>query len=65
MVKVKTFACPLRIFQAREELENLDNAVNQFIEENNISSVVSVSDACTTDNSGAAIGVIRVLAYQE
>ena len=24
MIKVKTFACPLKIFHAREELEGLD-----------------------------------------
>ena len=34
MIKVKTFASPLKIFQARKELEELDAMVNQFIEEN-------------------------------
>ena len=52
MLKVKTFASPLKIFQARKELEELDNTVNKFIEENNVQRVVSVSDACTTDDSG-------------
>ena len=63
MVKVKTFASPLKIFQARKELEGLDDMVNKFIEENNVQKVVSVSDACTTADSGT-IGVIRVLAYE-
>lgn len=64
MIKVKSFTTPLKIFQAREELEGLDNMVNQFIEDNNITRVISVSDSCTTDDTGAAIGIIRVLTYE-
>jgi hypothetical protein len=64
MIKVKTFTCPLKIFQAREELDSLDRMVNQFIEENSVSKILSVSDAATTDNSGASIGLIRVVAYE-
>jgi hypothetical protein len=62
-MKVKTFAVPLKIFKARKELEELDNMVNKFIAENNVQRIVSVSDACTTDDSGASIGLIRVVAY--
>ena len=64
MIQVKTFTCPLRIFHAREELENLDKAVNQFVEENKVEQIFSVSDAPTTDNSGPTIGLIRVVAYK-
>ena len=64
MVKVKTFASALKIFQTKKELEELDTAVNKFIEENEVQKVISVSDACTTDNTGATIGMIRVLAYE-
>jgi hypothetical protein len=63
MVKVKTFASPLKIFQTKKELEDLDTMVNRFIEENKVQKVISVSDACTEDESGS-IGVIRVLAYE-
>jgi hypothetical protein len=63
-MKVKTFASPLKIFQARKELEELDSMVNKFIEENNVQRIVSVSDACTTDDTGASIGLIRVVAYE-
>ena len=63
-MKVKTFASPLKIFQARKELEELDAMVNKFIEENNVQRIVSVSDACTTDDTGASIGLIRVVAYE-
>ena len=64
MIKVKTFASPLKIFHAKEELNSLDNMVNQFIEENNVSRIVSVSDAATTDDTGATIGLIRVVTYE-
>ena len=64
MIKVKTFASPLQIFQARKELEGLDEMVNRFIAENKINKVLSVSDACTTDTKGATIGVIRVVTYE-
>ena len=63
MVKVKTFASPLKIFHARKELEELDAMVNRFIEENKLQKVISVSDTCTQDESGS-IGVIRVVAYE-
>jgi len=63
MVKVKTFASPLKIFQAKKELENLDTTVNRFIKENNVQKIISVSDTCTNDSSGT-IGLIRVVAYE-
>jgi len=63
MVKIKTFASTLKIFHARKELEGLDDMVNKFIAENKVQTVISVSDACTEDDSGT-IGVIRVLAYE-
>lgn len=64
MVKVKTFATELRIFHTMEELDDLDEQVNKFIKDNNINKIVSVSDTCTTDDKGATIGLIRVLAYE-
>ena len=63
MMKVKTFASPLKIFQTRKKLEDLDAMVNKFIEENRVQKIFSVSDACTSDDSGT-IGVIRLLAYE-
>ena len=63
MMKVKTFTSPLKVFHVKEELEQLDHTVNQFIEHNNITTVVSVSDTTTTDDTGASIGIIRVLTY--
>jgi hypothetical protein len=65
MTKVKTFTTPLKTLRVMNELRDLDNMVNQFIEENNVTKVVSVSDAATTDDNGATIGLIRVLAYEQ
>jgi hypothetical protein len=65
MIKVKTFASPLKVFHVKEQLENLDTTINQFIAENNIGKIISVSDTCTTDDTGASIGIIRVVSYQE
>jgi hypothetical protein len=65
MIKVKTFASPLKIFQARKEIEALDEMVNRFIAENKVSKVFSVSDTCTADDTGATIGLIRVISYKQ
>ena len=65
MVRVKTFTSQLKILAAMKELNDLDKQVNQFIKENKIEKVVSVSDTCTTDETGATMGIIRVLAYRE
>ena len=64
MIKVKTFTSPLKIFHAKKELDEFDSRVNRFIEENSVNIIISVSDACTTDDNGATIGIIRVIAYE-
>lgn len=64
MVKVKTFTTPLKIYHAHEELEALDEQVNVFLEEKDVKKVVSVSDSSITDDTGTAIGLIRVVAYK-
>jgi len=38
--------------------------VNDFIEENKIQQVVSVSDSSTANADGSTMGLIRVLAYE-
>lgn len=63
MVKVKTFTNELKIFHVMNELRELDDQVNKFIEGNGVQSVVSVSDTCT-EGEGGTIGIIRVLAYE-
>ena len=63
-IKVKTFTTEVKIFQTMKELETLDEMVNRFIMDHKVKKVVSVSDTATTDNSGATIGLVRVLAYE-
>ena len=65
MTKIKTFTNELKPFHTMRELETLDDQVNSFLEENKIARIVSVSDACTSDDSGATIGIIRVIAYEQ
>lgn len=57
-------ALPVKIFQVRGKLMELDEAVNTFLEQENIQAVVSVGDTQVTDDTGATIGLIRVVAYR-
>ena len=62
--KVKTFTNELKVFHAMKELAALDEQVNRFIAADKVKKVISVSDATTADNTGATIGLIRVLVYE-
>ena len=64
MISVKTFSSELKPFYTMRELVDLDEQVNRFLAAEGVKKVLSVSDACTTDDSGATIGIIRVLAYE-
>lgn len=64
MIKVKTFTTELKIFHVARELEHLDAEVNDFLAQNKVTKVLSVSDATTSGSDGATIGLIRVLAYE-
>ncbi len=64
MAKVKTFSSQLKIFHVHEELEALDKAVNDFIEQNNIGKIISVSDSSTVNADGRTMGLIHVVAYE-
>ena len=47
-----------------KELAVLDEQVNQFLATNKVKRRVSAGDVTTPDNSGATIGIIRVLVYE-
>ncbi|MDP2718909.1 MAG: hypothetical protein Q8P44_03640 [Dehalococcoidia bacterium] len=64
MIKVKTFSTPIKALQTARELTQLDEEVNRFIAGNKVTKVVSVSDTTTTDENGATIGLLRVVAYE-
>jgi len=63
-IRVKTFTTELRIFKTIKEIKALDEEVNRFLEKNKVKNVISISDTTTTDNTGATIGLIRVLTYE-
>jgi len=65
MIKVKSFTSQLKIFHTKNELDELDKEVSDFIASKGIRKVISLSDASTTGDRGETIGVIRVLAYEE
>jgi hypothetical protein len=64
MAKVKIFSSQLEILHEHEELEALDKAVNDFIEQNNIGKIISVSDSATVNADGGTMGLIHVVAYE-
>ena len=61
MAKVKTFTCEVSIFKTKKALEDLDDAVNQFLKDKQ---AISVCDAPMTDDKGATIGLTRAVTYE-
>jgi len=64
-IKVKSFGMEIRPLKTMKELKTLDDAVNEFIAQNGVKKVVSVSDSPTTDDKGETIGLVRVVAYED
>ena len=64
MIKVRTFTTPIKIFATQRELQELDDHVSAFLDEENAVEVYSVSDATTAGENGATIGLIRTVAYK-
>ena len=65
MYKVKTFGTDMKVFHVHKELERLDGKVNAFLAGRPKARLVGVSDTPVTDDKGATIGVMRVVAYEE
>jgi hypothetical protein len=64
MIKVKTFTQNLQILKTINELKGLDEQVNDFLKDERVKKLVSVSDTTTTNDAGMTMGVIRVVAYE-
>jgi len=64
MIKVRTFTTPIKIFATQRELQELDDHVSAFLNEENAAKVYSVSDTTTAGESGETIGLIRTVAYK-
>lgn len=65
MFRVKTFGMDLQPFKTMKALSELDRMVNEFLNNNPVKRVISVSDTPTTDDKGETIGLIRVVSYEE
>ncbi|MHB8764637.1 MAG: hypothetical protein ACYDA8_09945 [Deferrisomatales bacterium] len=65
MYKVKTFGTEMEVFQVHKELQNLDERVNGFFAARPKAGLIGVSDMAVTDDKGATIGMVRVVAYEE
>ena len=63
MLKVKSFTTEIKVFQTMREINQLDDQVTNFIADQKVKKLISVSDSCTTDSAGT-IGIIRVVAYE-
>lgn len=63
MIKVKTFTTGIKIFETARELADLDEQVTKFMAECG-GKLISVSDTTTTDDTGATMGIIRVVACE-
>jgi hypothetical protein len=64
MIKVRTFATPIKIFATIRELTELDETVARFLADEKATNVYSVSDSTTAGDTGETIGLIRVVAYE-
>lgn len=64
MIRVRTFTTPIKIFATVRELQDLDEQVTAFLNEEDAEEVFSVSDATTAGEDGETIGLIRTVAYR-
>jgi hypothetical protein len=64
MIKVRTFATPIKIFATIRELQELDEQVAKFLNEEGARKVYSMSDSTTAGENGETIGLIRSVVYR-
>ncbi len=64
MIKIKTFATPIKIFATMRELQELDEQVAAFLAAEGAKRVYAMSDATTAGENGETIGLIRTVAYR-
>jgi hypothetical protein len=64
MIKIKTFATPIKIFATSRELQDLDEQVSNFLAEQKADKVYALSDSTTAGENGETIGLIRTVAYR-
>ena len=65
MYRVKTFGTEVQVFHVQKELQSLDGHVNAFFDSHPGAELIGVNDMPVTDEKGATIGMVRVVAYKE
>jgi hypothetical protein len=64
MIKVKTFATPIKIFATMRELHDLDAEVQKHLQDEGADKVFSMTDTTTVGDNGETIGLVRAVAYR-
>ncbi len=64
MIKVRTFATPIKIFATMREIHELDEQVATYLAEEGADKVFSMSDSTTVGDNGETIGLMRSVAYR-
>jgi hypothetical protein len=64
MIKVKTFATPIKIFATMRELHDLDAEVQKYLQDEGADKVYSMTDSTTVGDNGETIGLVRAVAYR-
>ena len=64
MIKVKTFATPIKMFSTMRELHDLDDEVQKFLQDEGADKVFSMTDSTTVGDTGETIGLVRAVAYR-
>jgi hypothetical protein len=64
MIRVRTFATPIKIFATMRELNDLDAEVQQFLQDEAADKVFSMTDTTTVGDNGETIGLMRAVVYR-
>ena len=64
MIKVKTFATPIKIFATMRELHDLDAEIQKFLQDEGADKVYAMTDTTTVGDGGETIGLMRAVAYR-
>ncbi len=64
MIRVRTFATPIKMFATMRELNDLDAQVAAFLKDEGADKVYSMSDSTTVGENSETIGLIRAVAYR-
>ncbi len=64
MIKVKTFTAPITTVATPRGFAELDRDIAAFLAAEKARTVLAMSDATTSGDSGQTVGLIRSIAYE-